>query len=180
MGLNQVITEPTRYDTNAQHILDLMITDSPGLLSHVSVTPPIVNLDHCVISCSLAFDLINNKNYSRKIWDYEKGNCEGLNATLHNNMDTGIFNTPNIDLIVEIFNTVLFQCASYFIPNRTITIRPQDKPYITRECRRADRIRNRWHKTFQRTRNPFHYDLFRERRQSSYDKQPRLNIIINS
>ena len=63
-NLNQVITEPTRYDTNAQPLLDIMITDSPGLLSHVSVTPPIANLYHCVIACSLAFDFINNQNYS--------------------------------------------------------------------------------------------------------------------
>ena len=94
-----------------------MITDSPGLLSHVSVTPPTANLDHCVIACGLAFDFINNKNYSRKIWDYEKGNYEGLNATLHSNMDTDIFNEPNIDVIVEKCNTVLLHCASYFIPN---------------------------------------------------------------
>ena len=115
-----------------------MIRVSPGLLSHMSVTPPIVNLDQYVIACSHAFDFINNRNYSRKIWDYEKANYEGLNVTLHNNVDTDIFNEPNIDVIVEKFKTVLFQCASYFIPNRTITIRPQDKPYITCECRRAD------------------------------------------
>ena len=80
-----------------------MITDSPGLLSQVSThckCPPIANLDNCIIACSLAFDFINNRNYSRKIWYYEKGNYEGLNATLHNNMDTDIFNEPNIDVIV--------------------------------------------------------------------------------
>ncbi|KAK2140326.1 hypothetical protein LSH36_1383g00023 [Paralvinella palmiformis] len=68
----EVITQPTRSDANEQHILDLMITDSPGLLSHVSVTPLIANLDHFDISRSLAFDVINNKNYFRKIWDYEE------------------------------------------------------------------------------------------------------------
>jgi hypothetical protein len=166
-NLTQVITEPTRYDINAQYILDLMITDAPGLLSKVSVTPPIANLDHCIISCSLAFNFIHEKAYSRKIWDYEKGNYEGLNATLRNNMNTIILYEPTIDTMVDKFNSVLLECASYFIPNRTITVRPRDKPYITHECRRADRIRNRWHKIFQRTRSPLHYDIFRERRREA-------------
>jgi len=84
-----------------------MIDAASDLLAQASLSPSIANLDHCVISCNLAFNFINNKNYSSKIRDYENGNYEGLNATLHNNMDTNIFNEPNIDVIVEKCNTLL-------------------------------------------------------------------------
>ncbi len=47
-----------------------------------------------------------------------------------------------------------------YIPNRNVKIRPHDKPYITHACRVADRC----HKRFQRTRNPHHYEIFKEKR----------------
>jgi hypothetical protein len=70
LNLNQMIAEPTRYLENSASILDLIITDSPGLVSNVTVSPPISTLDHCVISCSVAFTHSTERVYSRKIWDY--------------------------------------------------------------------------------------------------------------
>ena len=60
LNLHQIITEPTRYTTNTVNLLDIIITDSPCLLSSTEVSPPIANLDHCVISCSLAFSHITD------------------------------------------------------------------------------------------------------------------------
>ena len=160
LNLHQIIDEPTRYIEYSASILDLLITDSPGLLSNVAVAPPISTLDHCVISCRLAFTHTTDRVYSRKMWDYKHGNFQGLNATLSNHFSRMDFNNDDIDENVSNFNSVLLDCASYFIPNRIIKIRPRDKPY-------ADRIRDRWHKKFQKTRNPQHYAVFREKRREA-------------
>ena len=139
LNLHQIIDEPTRYIEYSASILDLLITDSPGLLSNVAVSPPISTLDHCVISCRLAFTHTTDRVYSRKMWDYKHGNCEGLNATLSNHFACMDFNNDDIDENVSNFNSVLLDCTSYFIPNRIIKIRPRDKLYITQACRIADK-----------------------------------------
>ena len=131
------------------------------------MAPPISTLDHCVISCRLAFTHTTERVYSRKMWDYKHGNFEGLNATLSNHFARMDFNNDDVDENVSNFNSVLLDCASYFIPNRIIKIRPRDKPYITQACRIADRIKDRWRKKFQKTRNPQHYAVFREKRREA-------------
>jgi hypothetical protein len=162
-----MVAEPTRYLSNSANILDIIITDSPGLLSNIEVSPPIANLDHCVITCSLALRHCIDKAFARKIWDYKNGNNEGLNLSLEAHMRRILFMDPMMDKNAADFSSVLLDCAAYFIPNRIIKIRPRDKPYITQACRKADRERDQAHRKYQRTRNPLHYDQFREKRRES-------------
>ena len=122
LNLHQIIDEPTRYIEYSASILDLLITYSPGLLPNVAVTPPISTLGHCVISCRLAFTHSTERVYSRMIWDYKHGNFEGLNATLSNHFARMEFNNDDVNENVSNFNSVLLDCASYFIPNRIIKI----------------------------------------------------------
>ncbi len=91
----------------------------------------------------------------------------GLNASLQIHFNRIEAMAPEIDENVSDFCNILLECASYFIPNRIITIRPRDKPYINHACRLADRSRNRWHKTYQRTRDPRHYAIYREKRRDA-------------
>ncbi len=46
LNLFQLVDEPTRYTENSAHLLDLIITDSPGFMDNVSTMPPIGDLDH--------------------------------------------------------------------------------------------------------------------------------------
>ena len=111
---------------------------------------------------------VSDRSYnSRRIWDYQHGHFEGLNATLSNHFARMDFNNNDVDENVSNFNSALLDCESYFVLNRFIKIRPRDKPYITQACRVADRIRDRWHKKFQKTRNPQHYAVFREKRREA-------------
>ena len=57
LNLHQIIDKPTRY-------IEYSASISPGLLSNVAVLPPISTLDHCVISCSLAFTHSTERVYS--------------------------------------------------------------------------------------------------------------------
>ena len=69
-----------------------------------------------------------------------------------------------VDDLVSNFNSIMLDTAKIFIPNRAIRIRPRDKPYYTHDCKRADRVRNRAHAKFKRTRNPADYENFKEKR----------------
>jgi hypothetical protein len=90
------------------------------------------------------------------------------------------YTQSSVDTNVNNFNSVLIDCANYFIPNRIIQIRPRDKPYITHACRVADRNRNRCHKKFPRTRNPQHYVEFREKRREAKHIRQNAKIEYNN
>ena len=166
LNLFQIICEPTRYTATSANILDLIITDSPGQINKVEVIPPIHNLDHCIISCRLGVSHMYDKVFYRQIWNYDQADYVGLNESLSENLnrDVTITQAQNIDECLTIFNSILLEYMKQYIPNRTIKVRPRDKPYITHVCRMADRDRDRWHKKFQRTKNPDHYEIFKEKR----------------
>jgi hypothetical protein len=53
-------------------------------------------------------------------------------------------------------NSFIGTCKS-FIPNRTIKIRPMDKPWFTHDVKIAIRNRNRFYKRFHRSKRADHY-----------------------
>ena len=55
-NLAQLISEPTRYCNNNTTLLDLLITDCPHMVLNSGVSPPLANLDHCTIDCTLNID----------------------------------------------------------------------------------------------------------------------------
>ena len=189
LNLFQIISEPTRYTEHTSSILDIILTDSPGLVNNLAVTPPFSDLDHCTISCSVEFHHSINNVFYRKVWDYNQANYQGLNDSLN----AELINWENqmgqdIEENAMILNTIITENADMYIPNRIIKIRTRDKPYMTHACRIADRDRDRWHKKFQRTRQQNHYDIFREKRRfakltrqtAKNEYQLRLNMRLTN
>ena len=177
LNIFQVISEPTRYTEQIHQLSgDIILTDSPGLVNNLAVTPPISDLDPYAIYCSVDFHYLINNVFYRKGWDYNQANYEGLNDSLN----AQLINWENqmgqdIQQNAMILNTIITENADMYITNRIIKIRTRDKPYMTHSCRIADRDRDRWHKQIQRTKQQHHYDIFREKRRFA-KKLPRMNI----
>lgn len=55
------------------------------------------------------------------------------------------------------------------IPNKIITVRPADKPYMNNSIRRKMRQRNRIHYKAKQTNNPDHWQKFRQLRNEVID-----------
>ena len=87
LNMFQLVSQPTRYTKDHAHILDLIFTDSPGVVGSVEVLPPIESLDHCIISCKLQFSCHSSHVFSRKLWDYKNANFDDLNRTLMGSVD---------------------------------------------------------------------------------------------
>lgn len=82
-NLFQLIDEPTRYGTNTNTVLDLLITDSPGYIINSGVSPPLLhNLDHCTIYGTLHFVRNNDVAYHRQVWVYDNADFVGLNEAI--------------------------------------------------------------------------------------------------
>jgi hypothetical protein len=152
--MHQLIHEPTRYKDNTRYILDLILTDSPVLVSEVGVASPLANLDHCTIFCKLIFTFTKLQAYTRQTWDYKSADFNSLNESLN----TAPWNTAftifdDIDDIQAYWETLFLETCKTHIPNKTVTIRPRDKPWMSNEVRLLIRKRDRLHKQFRRTKD---------------------------
>lgn len=122
-------------------------------MKKLRVKPPLLNLDHCSVFCQLNFKVSKPHAFKRRVWDYKATDFNSLNVALSNApFDTAyeIFN--DIDDIVGYTNDLIISTCSEFIPNKIVTIRSKDKPWMSNEVRRAIRNRDRCFRKYQRTR----------------------------
>ena len=143
-NLFQLIDEPTRTNEYSTSLLDLLITDSPGLILDSGVLAPISNSDHSVIFCSFSLSYHKDRSFKRGVWSYKKADFQGLNTTLSSApWDTAFDVFDSIDDIVSYWSDLFLTTAKQFIPYKEVTIRPKDKPWITTVIKRFIRQRNR-------------------------------------
>ena len=57
-------------------------------------------------------------------------------------------------------DSTILVIAKEFIPSHNITIRPKDKPWITREIKKIINTRNRLYRRYQVSRDPVHFDVY--------------------
>lgn len=163
-GLTQVIDSPTHLDNTGrpQHLLDLVITDTPALVIDTGVLAPIGRCHHCPTMCKLAIYLHKEKSYKRFIWDFKNADVTNLNDALSSAPWSVAFETFNdIDDIVHYWTSLFLEIATEYIPTREITVRPRDKPWVTKRLKTLIRNKNRLWKRYKRTSNPAHLNTYR-------------------
>lgn len=161
----QLIDEPTRITDQSSTILDLIFCDTPFLITESGTKPPLGNLDHCVIYCKL--NIITSKpiTYQREVWDYKTANFDAINEALSNApFDSAFLIFDEIDDIVHYTYELISVILHEHIRNKTVVIRPGDKPWMSNEVRRAFRNRDREFKRYKRVQsdtNKFRFQLAR-------------------
>ncbi len=145
------INEPTRITETTATILDQFISNFPMYVVSTNILPPISTTtstsDHCTIAIDLNFKTNPAPCFERHIWDYKNGNYDLFRQELSlTNWET-CFVDNSVDESVCRWSDNFLEIASKHIPNRTVTIRPNDKPYYTSTLRRLKRKVNRlYHK----------------------------------
>ena len=77
LNLFQIIDEPTRINEYSTSLLDLLITDSPGLILDNGVLAPISNFDHSVRFCSFSLSCHRDRSFKRGVWNLKKADLYG-------------------------------------------------------------------------------------------------------
>ncbi len=72
------------------------------------------------------------------------------------------FQNDDIDIITDEVTNNILRIAKSVIPNRIVTVRPQDKPWYTNDLRRLNRQKLRYFKRAKRTKNPDDWLRFTE------------------
>ena len=159
--LHQLIDTPTGITANSASIIDLILTTDSLNCTDKGVIDPFCS-DHCAVHFSTNFMSTKQHSYKRKIWQYEKANYNLYREKLReSNWD---MNNLTIDDQVKKISENILHSAEFSIPNKEVTIRPKDQPWIHNEIRKAIRHRKRLHKTAKRTNNPVDWANFRQAR----------------
>ena len=86
----------------------------------------------------------NSVSFKRKVWIYDKGNYQQYNEKLAAVDWDYLFECENeIEGKVGALTDKLLKAASETIPNKTITVRQNDLPWINNDIRKLIRKRDR-------------------------------------
>ena len=162
LDMVQLVDEPTYIKNNSANLLDLVITDSPGYVKNVTILPPLGS-GHSVVELQFNITYPRDKSYVRHVWDYDKGDFNQLNTQIGRHPWDQILATDDLDSATTDWTDTFLHLCKESIPNRNIRVRPQDVPWMTHECKRAIRDRNRLYQRFKRTRNINHEDIWRNK-----------------
>ena len=142
-NLFQIIDEPIRITPASESILDLIISDSPGLFTHSGTLSPPANCDHNVIFANLVFPVKKQQAYRRHVWIFNGVDEDALNANLATAEWDSTFSGSNNDCIYDQWFSLFHRIVCLHIPYKCVVIRPRDKLWMNRAIRSALRKRDR-------------------------------------
>ncbi|KAK3083103.1 hypothetical protein FSP39_014041 [Pinctada imbricata] len=146
-GLTQLLNKPTSITEFSETLIDLILTNNTNIIHDYGVLEPFLEVNkrfHRPTFCLINSKKIASKKCKRTIFLYEKGNYELLKIRIKNeNLDNRITEEKSIDDNVKLITEIIVNTAKECIPNKEITIRKDELPWITNEIRREMRKRNR-------------------------------------
>ena len=82
LGLSQMINDPTHISNEGtpDHILDLILTNTPDMVGNTYILAPISNCDHCFITCNMLYTKPVYPQNKRTIWNFNEADFDGLNV----------------------------------------------------------------------------------------------------
>ena len=166
LSLVQSIEEPTHFTETSSSLIDLLLVNNKEHLILSGVGDPFLHQNiryHCPVFGIFNFRKPKCLSFKRRIWKYDDGNYEMLrqkaSATNWNDFQNNDINTYCENLI-EHLQSITEMC----IPNKGITIRPSDPPWITTSIKRHIRKRKRAFKRAKQTNLPILWTKFRNLR----------------
>ena len=165
------IKESTRITENSQTILDQFISNIPNMVKSVSVFPPVSTNDHCTITMELNFRTPKALSYKRTMWDFKKANFDQFREALAScDWQECFTDVEDIDTATELWTTKLLTVAKEMIPNKEVTIRPNDKPWYTNILRQLCRKKDRLFKKAKQINSPESWEKYKRIRNQYFNE----------
>ena len=165
-NLVQCIEEPTHFTENSSSIIDLLFVANKDSILTSGVGEPCLDLSiryHCPIFGVFNFLKAKCKSIKRKIWQYQNGNYDQLRQNLSEiDWDSNYSDDP--DEYAHRITNIITENVSSTIPNKKITINPQDPAWMTLKIKPKIRQRKRYYRKAKRTNSPQHWLKFKKLR----------------
>ena len=155
-GMTQLISVCTHFTENSATLLDLLIVNNIDIVEFSGVGENILPSSlryHCPIFCVLKLPKSHTRTYKRKIWSFSKTNFLEYQTELKN-QNWDILIHDNIDKACNDITNCIIDSATKTIPNKIITSRPCDPPWMHNEIRKIMRLRKRKHSTAKKKKQP--------------------------
>ena len=139
-SLTQVVNGPTQFTEHSSSLIDLMLVSNPTHVILKGVGDPFLGQDlryHCPIFGIFKFRKPIRRSFTRHIWRYEQGNYDLLKE-MASTADWKALHNPDINVYGKIL-----EISKDCIPNKIVTIRPSDPPWMTSSIKSYIRERKR-------------------------------------
>ena len=118
-SLTQLVTQPTR----GKNILDLLLTNSPDMISQVDVVSGIPGSDHDAIQFLARFVKPTLVRQNRPVYNFRKADFDRFRDLLSKIPWNSCFLTDNVDDVWISFKDLLFTAADQCIPKLLLSRR---------------------------------------------------------
>ena len=132
LGLHQLIAEPTHFMRESRSCIDLILTDQPNLFVGFGAHPSLYDQrHHQIIWSKLTIDNLSIPPLKRKIWSSNRADIDSIRKRIEKFRwretlyEIGFLNMKVIEL-----SEILLNIFSNFIPNKIITIKLKQSPWI--------------------------------------------------
>ena len=136
-GLKQLVNQPTHITDTSSSCIDLIVTDQPNLFLECDIHPSLhSNCHHQINFVTLNVQCPPPPPHPRRIWHYGRADLNYINKSICDyDWDSSLDACPNIDMQVELFNSVLNNIFTNFIPFDDIIVKPKDPPWFTKNIK---------------------------------------------
>lgn len=183
---HQLIDSPTHFTEHSSSLIDLIIVrHSHNIITSFvadSFIPDLVRF-HCPVVCVLKFSKPKQTCYNRRIWSYDRGNYTEYKQLL-NSYDWSFIDTEETDSVADKIADNILTAAAATIPNKNVTIRPGDIPWMNNTLRQLIKQRQKLHKIAKRSNTEYAWSKFRKARNEATEclrksKQEYNNKLID-
>ena len=115
---------------------------------------------HCPTYCVLKFKKHLAKAFLRKICLFENGDYNAFRQAV-SDYDWNTIIKEDVNLYANALTQTLINLSEQYIPNKNVTIRPQDLPWINNNIRKLMRKRNRSYRKYKRSKTVQNYSKFK-------------------
>ena len=164
-NLTQLISEPTHFTEDSSSILDLILVRNKTNIIFSGVIDPFTPEHvryHCPTIVLLKFLRPRTAAYKRRVWYYKLADYDKYRQLLmDSNIMEKIDSHTNIDQNVKDMTDAITKAAEDSIPNKTVTIRPNDPPWITSHIRLLIRKRKLTYRKFKKSKQNHHWTKYK-------------------
>ena len=157
--MKQLINEPTNFTEHSATLIDLILVRNEASILTSGVIDTFIpdqTRYHCPVVVLMKFLRPENKTFKRKVWNYKLANFDRYREILTDfYLEEKVNQTHNINENIDCISEAIMTAAEQTVPNKIVTIRPNEHPWITCQIRRLIRKRKRTYRKYKRTSNIF-------------------------
>ena len=147
-GSQQLISEPTHILENSSSCIDLILTDQPNLImdsgTHPSLHP---KCHHKIIFCKINLKIIYPPPYRRLVWDFKRACISSIRKAIKMVDWQFMFLDKDTHRQVSMFNDILMNIFTNYIPHKYVTIDDKDPPWMTEKIKNKMNLKKSLYKT---------------------------------